>query len=763
MGLCVGIDRRPLAAPPVIIDPCHTVPYPPGEGPWYVVEPSAVAKPRVASAGPAGLAECPAITLVELLRRAAKKQGPQPALKVERLDGSTPALVDGRAPPALPEEEWLTWTWEQYVEDVQCFAKACIKYGFKQYDSLNIWGFNSPEWMIAAYAASFAGGKVAGLYPTDTDETAAYKVSHSGGSIIVIEDRGKLEKLKMGMLARSSGDAKRVKAIVAYGFQPKPGEKVDLKGAGEVSVYGWNDFMKEGKGEPDDEMEKRISSTQAGNCAALIYTSGTTGDPKAVMISHDNIHFEAYVVMDSVKKAVGFGADAIQERYLSYLPLSHVAGMMIDIVAPVILTSDTNSQSWCTGYFARPYDLKVGTIKDRLQAARPTIFLGVPLVWEKIADKIRAIGAANSGLKKSLGDWAKEVNLDYTRSAQLGAQSPDGSYFPGIARTIMGAVKANLGLQECKFAFTGAAPIRVDTLEYFGSLDLPIYEVYGMSECTGAATFSLPSTHQWGSCGFALPGTEVKIFRCDETDFNKKESVVPSPGMDCTDERHQGEVCFRGRHIMMGYLANEDALGKEHMLEIKKKTAETIDNDGWLHSGDKGMLTQQGMLKITGRYKELIIGEGGENIAPIPIEDHVKKMCDGIAEIMMVGDKRKYNVALVTLKAVGANGEVPGTDDLDAGAARINPDVKTISAACKDEAWIKAITDAIKSANDNGKVCANNAAKIQKFTILPTNFSEQNGELTPTKKLKRKQVETIYKEVIEKLYTSKDVYVPFLG
>merc|ERR1719210_2936638 len=129
---------------------------------------------------------------------------------------------------------------------------------------------------------------------------------------------------------------------------------------------------------------------------------------------------------------------------------------------------------------------------------------------------------------------------------------------------------------------------------------------------------------------------------------------------------------------MMGYLANPD-LGTGHVQELKRKTMETIDDEGWLHSGDKGMVTVLGMVKITGRYKELIIGDGGENIAPVPIEDHVKKMCDGICEIMMIGDKRKYNVALVTLKAKGANGETPGTDDLDAGAARLNPAVKTIS------------------------------------------------------------------------------------
>merc|ERR1719236_441578 len=126
-------------------------------------------------------------------------------------------------------------------------------------------------------------------------------------------------------------------------------------------------------------------------------------------------------------------------------------------------------------------------------------------------------------------------------------------------------------------------------------------------------------------------------------------------------------------------------LGKEHVKEIMKKNAESIDAEGWLHSGDKGMVTTRGMVKITGRYKELIIGEGGENIAPVPIEDHVKKSCDGINEVMMVGDKRKYNVAFITLKAVGANGESPGTDVLDAGAKRINPEVKTISAAMDDK------------------------------------------------------------------------------
>merc|ERR1711865_876422 len=253
---------------------------------------------------------------------------------------------------------------------------------------------------------------------------------------------------------------------------------------------------------------------------------------------------------------------------------------------------------------------------------------------------------------------------------------------------------------------------------------------------------------------------EVRAFKVDEKDLNKKKECPRSPALDNTEEQYQGELCYRGRHIMMGYMAQPD-LGADHVAEMEKKTAETIDKDGWLHSGDKGMITEAGMCKITGRYKELIIGSGGENIAPIPIEDHIKKSCDGIAEVMMVGDKRKYNIALITLKAVGANGEVPGTDNLDAGAARLNPEVTTISGAIKDKVWIDTITEAITSANNNRKVCPNPPAKIQKFSILPKNFSEESNELTPTKKLKRKVVENIYASTIEKLYATDGVYIPY--
>ena len=252
-----------------------------------------------------------------------------------------------------------------------------------------------------------------------------------------------------------------------------------------------------------------------------------------------------------------------------------------------------------------------------------------------------------------------------------------------------------------------------------------------MSECTGATTFSTDRCHIWGSCGFTMPGCEVKILDEKNNELPRAADIFNAP------EGEQGEICFRGRHIMMGYLA-QPKMGKAHVKEIKQKLADAIDQDGWLHSGDKGCMGQNGFVKITGRYKELIIGAGGENIAPVPIEDNIKKLCPGVSNVMMIGDKRKFNVAIVTLKAVGATGELPGGDELQPdGAGICSSGVQTISAARDDETCIAAITAAIAATNKDGSVCPSNAAKVQKFTILRTDFSVTTEELTPTLKLKR--------------------------
>jgi long-chain-fatty-acid--CoA ligase ACSBG len=402
------------------------------------------------------------------------------------------------------------------------------------------------------------------------------------------------------------------------------------------------------------------------------------------------------------------------------------------------------------------YDLKAGTIKDRLGACRPTIFLGVPRVWEKIAEKMKAIGASTKGLKKKISTWAKAKSLEHGANCLMGGNGEFPEWH-GLADVLLHKIKQKLGLDACKFGLTGAAPIAKHTLEYFGQLGIQINEAYGMSECTGVSTISTNSAHVWGSCGFECPGVEVQIFNTE-----KMEKVPRCKDLHNADESEQGEICYRGRHIMMGYLANPD-LGKEHMATIRKKTEEAIDSEGWLHSGDKGTMDERGMLKITGRYKELIIGSGGENIAPVPIEDNIKRVCDAVSNVMMIGDNRKFNTCVVTLKAKDTgNGELPGSDELDGGALGLVEGVTTISEASQNEAYTKLIQDAIVATNNDQSCCKSNAFKIQKFMILPNDFSVSGLELTSTLKLKRSVAEKKYKAQIDKMYDGrKEVCVSF--
>jgi len=275
-------------------------------------------------------------------------------------------------------------------------------------------------------------------------------------------------------------------------------------------------------------------------------------------------------------------------------------------------------------------------------------------------------------------------------------------------------------------------------------LGIQINELYGMSECAGATTLSTDSTHLWGSCGFALPGVEVKVCREAST-----EEVPCAADLFRPTEAEQGEICFRGRHIMMGYLANEK-LGPEHVAEIQAKTAAAIDSEGWLHSGDKGCVSGLGMFRITGRYKELIIGAGGENIAPVPIEDSIKALCPAVANVMVVGDKRKFNTCVVTLKAKGATGELPGGDELLPEACLAGATL--VSEALADKAYLDLVEAAIRATNADPSVCQNNAFKVQKFRILPRDFSVATDELTPTLKLKRARACEIHEAIIEEMY-----------
>mmetsp|Transcript_25153 Transcript_25153/g.71066 ORF Transcript_25153/g.71066 Transcript_25153/m.71066 type:complete len:787 (-) Transcript_25153:144-2504(-) len=714
----------------------------PGEGTHWHTDKKAVLKVRYAESGVAAREEdggAPSGTLVRALKNAVERRGDMPALAVER---PTPDFDGKSAPESLPRDQWMTWTYREYYNDVRRAAKGFIELGAVRYDGISVLGFNAPEWHMSILSAMHMGAIVAGIYGTDTAEQVAYKAGLTDSSIAVVDNKDAFDRF-----AQTKDDIPYLKAIVCWEYTE--GKDLTRSDGSVIKVLTWKQLLEIGDEGDDDKLDELYDSVQPGSVGGFIFTSGTTGNPKAVMLSHDSFVFLSYIVLTT--GCMPFGTKDEQDRLISYLPLSHVAGMMMDVVSPIICTA--YMEGYCTVYFARPYDLKVGTFGARLKAVRPTLFFGVPRVWEKIAEKLKAVGAQSTGAKKALSTWAKSYGTYAQTNSLLGGNGARGLAYP-IANVLLGKIKEALGLNETKFMFSGAAPITRETLEYFASLGVNINEAYGMSETTGAVTWSTNACHQWGSIGYELAGTEVRV-------MDSKNNVVPdADNFDQPAESQQGEICFRGRQIMMGYLANPK-FGEEHMEEMRKKNAETIDENGFLHSGDKGSRSALGMFRITGRYKELIITAGGENIAPVPIENAVKKFCPAVSNIMMVGDKRKFNCALITLKAVGASGERPGGEELDGDAKNLVPGVTTIPQACESAEYIKLVTDAIVKANKDGSVCPSNACKIQKFTILPMDFSVETGELTPSLKLKRSVATDKYANIIEAIYKSKETFVPY--
>ncbi len=630
--------------------------------------------------------------------------------------------------------KWVDITWAEIDKTAKAIAGALVSKDLEPKARVAILSNTRIEWITSDLGVLMSDCTTVPIYQSSIADDVQYIINDAEVKFIFAEDESQIKKLWS-----IKDQIPNVSGVVCF-------EAISEEVQSEVGdwVMILDDFKATGETfytENQSQVDERSQGVDPSDLLTLVYTSGTTGRPKGVMISHDNILFEARVAMDMIP-GMGMGG----ERIISYLPLSHVAGMMVDIISPITVAATT--PGYATLHFARPYDLKAGTLGDRLRAVRPTLFLGVPRVWEKIQEKIMAKSAANptTGIKNSLKLWALGLGLEHQVNCQLGGSGEYGTGYAIAEKLVLSKVKLLLGLDQCKFCFTGAAPIKTETLQFYGRLGLNINEVYGMSECTGATTWSTDLAHRWGSCGWAVPSTEVSV-----RSKSSNEEVL---------DGNEGEICYRGRHIMMGYMANPD-LGEEHMQLITSKNRGSIDKNGWLHSGDKGQRDVDGMLKITGRYKELIIGAGGENVAPVPVEDGVKSRCPAISNIMMYGDKMKYNVAIVTLKTVGATGELPGTDELDPVAAALDSSCTTLTQAMDSVKIIQAITDAIIATNKDPKCVPMAPAKIQKFTILPTDFSVVTDELTPTFKLKRSVAAEKYMSTIMGMYDSKEIYVKY--
>ncbi|CAG9810747.1 unnamed protein product [Chironomus riparius] len=603
-----------------------------------------------------------------------------------------PALVQKN----LTTNEWETTTFSEYQQKVERIAKVFIKLGLERHGCVAVLAHNSVEWFVSGLAAIHAGGLITGIYLTNSTSSVLHVLDNSKANIIVVDEQTQLDKI-----LQIRDKLPHLKAII----QTIP--KDSSKPSNDPQIHHWKDLDSIDTTEINTEYQSRLSRITPNESCAIVYTSGTTGNPKGALISHDNITWLVQCAQQAIP-VMKRGCEVV----VSYLPLAHVAGQCTDMYLAMSVGA--------TIYFADKNALK-GTLVNTLKIARPTLFAGVPRVYEKFQEKMMSIGAQSGIIKRLIAKWAKSVTLGYYLRCMTG--DPGMSLQYQLASSlILGKIKEAIGFDRIKMLVVGAAPADIETKKYFCSLDMPLVDLYGMTECTLVHCMSRPDYPNMESVGPSLPGTKLKISN--------------------PDENGHGEVCLKGRNIYMGY--NNDP----------EKTLETFDEDGWLKTGDLGYTDENGYLYLTGRIKELVITAGGENIPPVHVENLVKAECPAISNELLVGDKRKFLTMLIALKTeVDSDGNP--LDDLMMDSVKfmesLGLNYRKLSDILDgaDQTVTKAIKDAITRANKNA---ISNAQKVQKFALLPHDFSLPTGELGPTMKIKRHYVINKYKDIIDKMY-----------
>ncbi len=439
----------------------------------------------------------------------------------------------------------------------------------------------------------------------------------------------------------------------------------------------------------DFDFDAAWRAVKPDDLATLIYTSGTTGPSKGVEVSHRNVIAQ---IIALVNGPLPVGLD---DRSVSYLPAAHVADRIschaINLITGVQVTTVPDPRE----------------VAAALPDARPTTFFGVPRVWQKIKVGIEGkLAAEPSGVKKALANWAIETGKAAARADLAGrSRGPALAVQHKVAEAlVLSKLRHAMGLDALNVPASGAAPIPPETLEYFIGLGFPMSEVWGMSETTGVGTFTEKDKPRPGSVGRPVDGLELRL----DTD---------------------GEVLVRGPIVTRGY------------RNMPEQTAEAIDDDGWLHTGDVGTLDPDGYLRIVDRKKELIINEAGKNIAPSNVENAVKAVSSLVGQVVAVGDAKPYIAALIVLDPDVAALRAKEFDATDA-------DVATLATR-------KEILDEVLAAVQAGNVKLSRVEQIKRFTIIGAVWEPGGDELTPKMSLKRSPIANKYAAEIEALYAKE--------
>ncbi len=437
--------------------------------------------------------------------------------------------------------------------------------------------------------------------------------------------------------------------------------------------------------EPDFDFDAAWRAVEPDDVVTLIYTSGTTGPPKGVELTHAGLQSNLAALLELAEVSA-------DDRVVSYLPDAHIVNRFMAHYAPMVWGFSVTT-------LADPKKL-VATLPE----VRPTLFVAVPMLWYKVKAALEKALAEQTGVRGKLADWA--VSAGRRRGSAVISGKPVPLWLAAEAsladRLVLTKLRARLGLDQMKVAVTGAAPIAPEALEFVVGIGLPVCEAWGMSETSALATVNRPDAIRIGTVGQAAPSVEIRV-------------------------ADDGELLVRGPAVMRGYRGDPEM------------TAEAVDAEGWMHTGDIGSIDDAGYIRIVDRKKELIINSGGKNMSPANIENHVTTACPLIGSVVAIGDNRPFVVALVTLDPDAA-ADFAKEHGIGAAPAELadHPDVKA------------AIQVGVDAANQK----LSRVEQIKYAEILPAFWEPGSDELTPTMKLKRKVIREKYAEEIDRIYAN---------
>ncbi len=570
---------------------------------------------------------------------------------------------------------WRSWSWDQTGQAVREIAGGLLSLGLAKGECASILANTVIEWVWADLAVLSCGGVSNGIYPTDAASQVHYLCQDSRTRILFVEDDEQLDK---ALEVRSQlPDLRKIVVFDMEGLH-------QLDDEGILSLEGLRALGRDYLAQHPDELQQRIAACQPQDLAILVYTSGTTGKPKGAMHLHAGLVYTLH----------GFNTLVAQyesDERMCFLPLCHIAERMGGEYFALYTGAKLN-------FVENPE-----TIPENVREIAPTVFTGVPRVWEKFYSGVMISLKEAGAVQQAAYRWAIGVGTAIANRVLDGQTVGTWLKFKFVLAQwlALNNVRKLIGIHRARYLVTGAAPISPDLVRWYLALGVPMLEVWGMTETCGASTGVPAERMKPGSIGPAAAFNEVRL------------------------DPATGEILVRGKNVFAGYLNQPE------------KTAEAIDADGWLHTGDVGVMDADGYFRITDRMKDIIITAGGKNVTPSELENDLK-FSPYITDAVVIGDKRPYLTVIIMI------------DHENVEKFAQDQDVPFSNYASLTRA--SAVQELIQGEVDRVNRKFARVEQIKKFFLLENQLTAEDEELTPTMKLKRKLVEKKYAAPIEAMY-----------